>query len=369
MKRIFVFLTVIVMVALCLSSCQELTDVPDNQPTVVTGSYSVDGSYVVLYGKTTAKNSFFMISTDKTFADSVKLNSTNMGNDSVSGSEDILRPGKTYYYVLCATDGHSTVQGEVKSFSTPKKLAISAINLYDWGGKTKNPLDDEISVGLYFGNGDIYKNSYSNYNCHNVNGVWQLPYGIDIPTKDTHIYAYAPIGDTDSTLYLCPGTTDYIYGASNVLNANNTDAVIDMHHIMTKVVVDITAKTQQSKKLMKVYFSGDDYFIYHADFNVLTSQYINDKEGLYREEVRFFYNYPGITVPTDKPLEYSLFFVPQVDYQTAEFVLLWSDNTYSNVTFEKQKWDSNSVYTYSISVGDKVTGIVNVSPWVDYSLN
>lgn len=373
-------LTLAMGVTLTGCDVNDLTKPEYNIPTVETGSVENVSTRTALIRivSTVNSSSYILASTHADFSDSIFFNnpSTKKGDYWYLTN---LQPSTTYYYKQCATDGLTTVYGEVKQFTTSTAVAVNSVKLADWD--EKNATDYQaISIGItyadtattnYWSSATI--NQEITYN-EKMN-TWKMPNDIaPMESKTARLFAYAPYNSnmSSSTEYNTTAACykyneDLLYGSSDIVNTDNPKGNIVLHHKMARIIFSFT-KTYDSNvddAFNNLYLTTkNDIIPSTCSMNIVTgTTYITSR-------------YSTIARGTD---EFKL------DSITAKNIIVdmipwkFSDNmvelsiqgNYSDIKsasyLTSAEWKEGYQYTYPVKVSrhQLVIGDVQVTPWVN----
>lgn len=280
-----------VLVCLSICSCQD-TDTPEaTTPEVTTLAVSnVTGRKANFSGTVTTEAScYFLVAQTANFTDADTIAASIYQNEGLSSYNCIaeysgLKPGKTYYVCLCATDGRSYVNGNSITFTTPTYLEIANVYLTDIDGYSTNSYTPENPLGVFvlssWSSSYVVLGSYSNMQAAYSDSEITLPYDISLDT-DVKVYAYYPytseydgssIPIRANESYYGVTTPTYLYGSSNTVNGDDTGANITMKYALSKVTLSITNSSSDAAELTKVVLSNSDgeYLASSGKMNVFT---------------------------------------------------------------------------------------------------
>lgn len=244
----------ILLACLAWNGCQDVEEPADTVPEVVTDAvvkFSDKSAY--LSGTVSSKaQCYFLIATSEDMSDAQKIEkvyfykneeSTTWRCNTETGN---LTPGTTYYVMLCATDGHSEVKGDMVSFTTGADLSIESVKE---GGKEY--VTD--ALGVYLARADetvLYK--YGNLRAvRNDYNRYTLPYSVTLTDPVYKVYAYSPYeeGNSPETLneieVKVNGTTNYLYGSCEV-SPGSPKANIEMQSALARLYFILSTDSKEA---------------------------------------------------------------------------------------------------------------------------
>lgn len=371
------YLSIILLACLIQISCLDEYNAPNNMPTITTHSaLSIGTRGARLSGYVSnSSNTWFKLSTSKDLSDARNIY-TYRNYGSISSDVENLQPSTTYYYAICATDGYSTITGNVESFTTGDCFGFRSIYVNPLDGSEKIQLTEgAIGTFLYYGNNSnpVIKNMHSTYS----ESKWIPESSIDYITYDKMIaYSYYPYSNSyeynsytqEITVPVyCPSNNqeeiDYLY--SQYIHNVGDDTQLDMlmYHAMSRIVLSIT-KASDSK------LSGTvkEVELYDESYNKLYSNgEMNVKTGniSYTKHSTEYYINCNIVPQVDKSttIERLMFPANFTDNQIRVGINIggYYYYTYLPATY----WKKGTTYTYPIEIGNnKITiGTVQITPW------
>lgn len=372
------------LACLLFVGCQDIEDPANTIPTVVTDAvekYHTEFAYLSGSVRSRAE-CYFLIATSEDMNEARQIET----HAEYYQERDIwlyqaevvdLQPGTTYYVVLCATDGHSEVKGNIVSFTTPDRLSITSVTYTPWSEKSPVDFVHETALGgfLFYGNtqGDLWQNNLMiPYDFDNAE--WSLP-EMSSFEGDAAMIAYWPYQQSANPYeFVMYNGTDYMYGACESLNNSNLAADIYLNHVMAKVKFDIhlEGETTVGGTINSVIVGNKD----------------NPSNPSLREEAIPGFGHLNMTTNTLTPIYTShdgiwmkCSIKPSTDVQSVEtfiiptkfgadmaYVELLFDNDYLlSWTFQDTSWESGYEYTYPLTITENglVVGDVIVEEWHD----
>ena len=374
MKKIIYPLLSVIIILVTTVSCEDLTDVPNNVPTVTTGNVSSVRAYTALIRKTNStgkiyeKYEYLMIDTAESFRDQNYIQNTTINIfGEVLWSCQNLYPNTKYYYRQCAFDGLEYVYGETKSFTTEKLISVNSIKLAAWGDSTSLSNLTGVDAGAYLVDSAGYSNANTLLKYNSNEFVWSATPEIQPSTKASRLYVYAPYVSSlkDFNIYqaLYKYNTDFVYGYSNILDKNNTSANITMHHAFADVVFSVTRSANDnvgsSLSDIKIsYYNNTDSILANGNFNLINGSWT--KIGMMNEIVRGFTKFvPDTKTPTD----IDVYFFP-ASYAAGKLTLSLGS---IEVSLPACNWKAGYRYVYPVTVSQSklVLGDVQIVPWTN----
>lgn len=242
------YLGIMLVACLALNACQEVEEAVNNTPAIVTdATEKYTGTYAYLSGQltTTAESCYFLLSTSPELSDAQLIEAYTEDDGLHCYAEaGNLMPGTTYYYVLCATDGHSEVRGSVQSFTTSAYLEIESVQ-----ADGKRYEQDILGVYLTNANQTIVKSGGNMRALRNDTYGYDLPYNFMLTEPSYTVYAYSPYNEKSSaeTLNRVPvnvyGENNVLYGSCKV-TSQSPHANIEMKSALAKVYFSITTDSE-----------------------------------------------------------------------------------------------------------------------------
>lgn len=372
MKKYILYIMSAILVSLSFSSCQDLDEPADTDPSVKTLAVSeLGGRKAYFQGTVNAQaTGYFLLATTINLVDPVKIEATQIaeGSNTYAAQYTGLTPGTDYYVAFCASDGASEVKGNVVSFTTPTYLTIDNVLLSDIDGSSSSSFSPDQAFGSFLLDTWSYTygvwDNYSNLKTEYVDGEFVLPQDISLST-DVRVYAYYPY-TTECNNYTIPvsvndtDTQTYLYGNSSTVNADNTDATITFRHALAKVSLAISNTNSSSAQLTKVSLCdiNGDCLAGSGTMNVFTGA-ISDLQ-----------NFSDRSVDCSQTLGSSAY--------TADFMVIptsiSSDQVIVKVVVDGREiasvlpavtWNKGSHYTYQLSINkdNLVLGGVRIEDW------
>lgn len=371
------YLSIMLLACLMQISCLGEYDAPCNLPTVTTYTASAIGTrWVTLSGYVSnSSNTWFRLSTSKDLSDAKYINTYNRYG-TINCKVESLQPATTYYYALCASDGYSTITGNVESFTTGDCFGFRSIYMNPLDGSEKKQLTEgAIGTFLYYGNSSypVIKNMYSAYS----GSRWIPESSIDYISYDKMIaYSYYPYSKSyeynsytqEITVPVyCPSNNkeeiDYLY--SQYVHNVDDDTQLDMmmYHAMSRIVLSITkasdSKLSGTVKEVELYDESYNRLYSNGEMNVKTGNIS------YTKHSKEYYINCNITPQVDKSITVERLMFPAnfTDNQIRIGINIggYYYYTYLPATY----WKKGTTYTYPIEIGNnKITiGTVQITPW------
>lgn len=363
------------MASLSFTACQELDEPADTNPTVKTLEVSEIGGRKAYFTGTVNADAtcYFLLATTINLMnpDTIATITNKYDNDDTRycGSECTgLTPGTDYYVALCASDGKSVVKGNVVHFTTPTYLTIANVYLSDIEGYSTNSYTPEKPFGSFVLNSWSYSysiwNDYANMKTTYQNGEYVLPQDISL-SSDVRVYAYYPYTEEYSSGSI-PVSIDgtetpvYLYGSSNTVNADDTDAEITLRHALVKVSLTISNASHEEARLTKVSLSSPngDYLAGSGRMNVFTG------------DISSLQDYGDRSVDCDETMSSSTYtvdfmLIPTSFGEDQMTVKLNVDGRDLTTALPANTWSKGSHYTYQLSFtkGELTLGGIKVEDW------
>jgi hypothetical protein len=279
-----------------------------------------------------------------------------------------LQPGTTYYVALCATDGLTTIQGNVVSFTTTKFLSLASLDvapLENSGVKENTPFkaDDRMGVLLGVQEGKDFSIQW--------NKSYSGPFTGNIVPDNTpkKLYAYYPYNSNYTNIPVnLDGGYEYLYGSSEELTASNTEAHITMKNATARVTFSITkAKEYTANDVVTAvelsHISGYGTVITGTGrMNGLTGV-ITPLEG------KSIYKKVSFEPLTDKANVVEMQVIP-TKFADGEVSFRLYSNAYAHAythtaTLPAITWEAGKQYTYTVEITDSSLNIseASITPW------
>lgn len=253
MKHILNIFTIIasLLLAISVTSCQELTEPTNLSPTITTGeATSIGITSAVITGSSSSStgNYYFLLakhgeSLESGTARQISIDDRSSDANSFYSQVNDLEPGTQYDYVLCATDDfHQEAKGNVMTFTTLSYAMITSVTYTDWDGNTRTAGEglSPLSVNVYCNNGQVYHNVPLTYN----GSDWEFGEDIDLLTIDS-LVAIAPY---NYDMYDNNYSNDYIYLNENpdlMFGWQTVNGSVDNLNIhLNRVMADVTFNIQ-----------------------------------------------------------------------------------------------------------------------------
>ncbi|MCD8388172.1 MAG: hypothetical protein LUD17_15015 [Bacteroidales bacterium] len=253
LNKIFGILALVTVVS--LASCRDLSDdFPNNWPTVATWSQT-DGTAnhpfiiygVVNDGKQSYSNyteAYFLLASDSLLSNAQRLEAEyeeytyTSNKKTYTGYRFVAYPNLSYdtqyYYCLALVNGDMTIRGNVRPYykETPLPeslpLTLGNITYTAYGEETQDykSYADWFMADLYTTDG---KTTNGAFECWYSNG-WQCPENVTLSQTDQVLVCWdggLEVSNGTATVY-ADITGRGLYGVSNVVNIQNTEASVDM---------------------------------------------------------------------------------------------------------------------------------------------
>lgn len=381
-KSIYTFISAVIIMAMTVS-CEDLTDAPSNVPVITTGDVCSLSIHSALIKKTVPTvgtvykgYEYVMIDTLENFPNQIYVSKMEeYSNDSILWICENLFPNKKYYYRQCASDGLEYVYGETKSFTTAKAIGVGSVKVVDGdGGSTSTTLPDgDLGVFVVDQNGNC-TNSNVQVTGNSDGSSWSVSSEVTPSGGTSHMYVYSPYDsnnkDTDVYVAVYKYNTDFMYGSSDIINKDNPDANITMHHAMADVVFSVKRAEGDNvgasiSSLYIRYADGKDSIKAYGYFNIVSGQW--DKIGYMDFVTR---NFTAFTPDTKTATDIDVSMIPAT-YGEGKLTVSLGDYNFStsaaSVTLPAIDWKAGYRYVYPVTVYQTklVIGDVQVEPWIN----
>lgn len=374
-----------VLACLALVGCQEVDAPANSNPSVETFSVTGLTGHEAYFSGAVSTNAtcYFLLSStiNLTEPDTISASQqTIYGSDSISSDKyhyatlyNGLKPGKDYYLALCASDGRSEVRGNVVSFSTPTYLTIENVYLSDIDGYSTNVFQPTQPIGSFvlssweysYGVWDSYQNMKTTYS----DSKYSMANGNDISlSSDVRVYSYYPYTTEYSNYYipvkanetLYGETPTYLYGYSNTVNSDDTEAYITMHYALAKISLAITNANDDGATLSQVTLENidGDYLASSGEMNVFTGD-ISELQD-YDAHTRTCQQTLTSTAYTE-----DFMLIPTSFDENQVVVKLVVDGVEEQLALPAVTWSKGHHYTYQLTVdkGALKLGGIRVEAW------
>lgn len=385
MKKIKCILSILLVSCFIMSSCQKLDEPEMFIPTIETGgTEQIKATSATIFGNiehTSGVGYEFVVSTSATMNDSTvyTVYDTEWEKGRAMKKLSGLSPNTVYYYVFCATDYHYKIRGEVKSFTTKQGLTIKKIILDSEEGGEE--LGSERSFGTFLVEeiDEIY-NKYGNMNTsyNQVLNQWSFKaQNITLTNQKLKLFAYSPYSNdvpvwSFHSVNVVPKTmNDFLYGSSEILTQDNTEASIHVKRALARVVLSITKNANSSFKseIRKVSFTSDTSGKLYTSGSIdLTTGEWSDlrydsKNGANSYGSAFYPN-----AEEAKVIEFGM--IPTSFGEKEAYVCFNRIDEYPyvlSISLPASEWKAGYQYTYSISLGDSGISItdVTIEEWIN----
>jgi len=374
-----------ILACLALVGCQEVDAPANSKPSVETFSVTgLTGHEAYLSGSvSTNATCYFLLSStiNLTEPDTIPASQqTIYASDSVSSNQyyyaalyDGLKPGNDYYVALCASDGRSEVRGNVVSFSTPTYLTIENVYLSDIDGYSTASFQPTQPIGSFVLTSWEYTygiwGSYQNLQTTYSNSKFTMADGDDISlSSDVRVYAYYPYTTEYSNYYipikanesLYGKTATYLYGNSNTVNSDDTEAYITMHYALAKISLTITNANDDGATLSQITLENIDgnYLASSGEMNVFSGD-ISDLQD-YDAHTRTCHQTLTSTAYTE-----DFMLIPTSFDENQVVVKLVVDGEEEQLALPAVTWSKGHHYTYQLTVdkGALRLGGIRVEAW------
>ena len=377
MKKIIYPLISVIFILVTTVSCEDLTDVPNNVPTVTTGDVSSVTAHTASIKKTNStgniyeKYEYLMIDTTESFRDQIYIQNyiNNLGRNSWLCEN--LYPNTKYYYRQCASDGLEYVYGETKSFTTNNIISVNSIKVAAWGDSASLSNLTGVDAGAFLVDSAGYSNANTLLKSNTDGSVWSVTPEIQSSTKPSRLYVYAPYSLSQDyfNIYqaLYKSNTDFVYGSSNILDKSNSSANVTVHHAFADVVFSVIRSGNDN-----VGSSFSDLSIYNkmdsipaeGDFNLVSGSWV--EIGMTNQ---IFRNFTTFVPDTKTATDIDVYFFP-ASYAAGKLTLsLGNGNSTSDISVSLPacNWKAGYKYVYPVTVSQSklVLGDVQIVPWTN----
>jgi hypothetical protein len=363
----------------CLG-CEDLTDVENTIPEVNTGEVvrlTAREATIAVSGDDT--DYYYMeLSTQRSFGqdNTIRLDNIVAGQWQAMG----LKPGTTYYYRQCASDGLTVITGPIRQFTTDPLVAINRILLKPWNSEVASEVITDEQMGIFFSDADSGQdfagliNFRPSYDLQT--GEWLMPFDV-VPLETPHQFlAYAPYSSyiKDKTyipIITSDGDIDYWSGKSTqTVTADHCSADIEMHHALARVIFKVSKDKDSNTDI-----SVSEYAL-ERDKNAGFYFPIRGYLDLVQDTIFVSYRneYLPRTIPattlSEEPVDMEFYVIP---FAFTDYQLDFSIQTgktyaeaYSSV-IPATDWKAGYQYEYPVKVlkNSLVIGDVQVTPWTE----
>ena len=363
-------------------SCENLTDVENTVPEVDTGmlvSLSAREATIAVSGDDT--DYYYMeLSTLRTFPQesSICIDKIVAGEWRAMG----LKPGTTYYYRQCASDGLTVITGPIRQFTTDPLVSINTIRLRPWNSEVASEVITDKQIGIFFSDAETgmdytgFINFRPSYDLST--GEWLMPFDITPPETPHQFLAYAPYSSyiKDKTyipIITSDGDIDYWSGRSvRPVTAANCNADIEMHHALARVIFKVS-KDQESNTDISVseyalqrYTNANFYFPIRGYLDLIQDTIFIS----YRNE--YLPRTIAATPLSQEPVDMEFYVIPFAftDYQLDFTIKTGSSySDYYSSMVPATNWQAGYQYEYPVKVlkNSLVIGDVQITPWTENS--
>lgn len=380
MKRITYYIMPLALACMALSSCQDVDEPVATSFEVKTLSVDdLSGRKASFTGSvSTNADCYFLVAQTANFTDADTITATTTRNESstsYSCTADCsgLKPGKTYYVCLCATDGRSYVNSNSLTFTTPTYLEISNVYLTDIDGYTTSSYKPTDVLGVFvltsWSSSYSVLGTYYNMQVAYEDSEFALPYDISLDS-DVRVYAYSPYSSAfngltipvyaNESLYNTT-TPTYLYGNSNTVNGDDTSANITLHYALAKVTLQITNASSEAATLSNVTLSNSDgnYIASSGNMNVFTGA-ISDLDNYEDQSVSL-----DQTIASGSYYSVDLMLIPTSFGENNVIAKVTIGGKQLSISLPTATWSKSSHYTYQISADKDALSLsgIRIEQW------
>jgi hypothetical protein len=296
---------------------------------------------------------------------------------SLEENDVALTPGETYEYKFTVTDGISSLESQMETFTTTSVMTIKSIAVENWDQTETTALSttDEITLGAFLTNVQqepltAYRNNKIDFSTLKNNWWFNKDIQPNAAAGCT-VHVYAPYRTSyNSESYTIPislnnGSTDYLYGETTPIEPGVTEVSVVLKHALARICLNFSTEEDIDYEAFSIEINNcsESYPRISATglLNLLTGniEQTQSSDGYQRT----------YQLPVNKNQSQRIFFgVIPAQFNDDEVYLKFGRITACTQYFPASTWEAGKTYEYHVQIINNSLVIVpgEITAWSNH---